>query len=162
LCATFGAPQLTPRALGNVEQRRRGVDPDELSALAAALDVPPLLLLFPPDTSILVLGRQVNSWDAARWWSGESPRPYSQAGAKWESGAAPAILRRQHERQISEWRRAPRLAEVAAGDNGDVAGTMRRLRAHALWQLRTIRGEMIRRGLKLPDVPTELGLMDAP
>jgi transcriptional regulator with XRE-family HTH domain len=50
----------------------------ELLVLAAALDVPPLLLLFPgvPGEPVELLpGRVVESWDAARWFTGEEPSP---------------------------------------------------------------------------------------
>ena len=50
----------------------------ELLVLAAALDVPPLLLLFPglPGEPVEMLpGRVVESWDAARWFTGEEPSP---------------------------------------------------------------------------------------
>jgi transcriptional regulator with XRE-family HTH domain len=50
----------------------------ELLVLAAALDVPPILLLFPgvPGEPVEMLpGRVVESWDAARWFTGEEPSP---------------------------------------------------------------------------------------
>jgi transcriptional regulator with XRE-family HTH domain len=50
----------------------------ELLVLSAALDVPPILLLFPgvPGEPVEMLpGRVVESWDAARWFTGEEPSP---------------------------------------------------------------------------------------
>jgi transcriptional regulator with XRE-family HTH domain len=54
-CAELGAPELTAQALYKLEQRRPGklrprpVTVDELLALAAALNCPPVCLLVPPD-----------------------------------------------------------------------------------------------------------------
>ncbi len=63
----------------------------ELLVLAAALDVPPLLLLFPgvPGEPVEALpGWVVESWDAARWFTGEEPSPaedpdHSPAESTW-------------------------------------------------------------------------------
>jgi transcriptional regulator with XRE-family HTH domain len=56
-CAALGAPDLTAQALYKLEGRRPGklrprpVTVDELLALAAALNCPPVSLLVPPDDS---------------------------------------------------------------------------------------------------------------
>jgi transcriptional regulator with XRE-family HTH domain len=56
-CAALGAPDLTAQALYKLEGRRPGklrprpVTVGELLALAAALNVPPVCLLVPPDDS---------------------------------------------------------------------------------------------------------------
>jgi len=55
--------------------RRKHVLLSELIALAAALDVPPLMLLYPgpSDEEIEVLpGRTVSTWSGWRWFSGEA------------------------------------------------------------------------------------------
>ena len=55
--------------------RKKGLDLTELLTLAAALRVPPVVLLFPdlPDGPVEVLpGVTVDSWDAAAWFSGEA------------------------------------------------------------------------------------------
>jgi transcriptional regulator with XRE-family HTH domain len=62
-------------AIANYESgRKRGLDLAELLVLAAALGVPPLVLLFPelPDGPVEGLpGITTPSWDAAAWFSGE-------------------------------------------------------------------------------------------
>ena len=62
-------------AIANYESgRKRGLDLTELLVIAAALGVPPLVLLFPdvPDGPVEVLpGLEIASWDAAAWFSGE-------------------------------------------------------------------------------------------
>lgn len=62
-------------AIANYESgRKRGLDLSELLVLAAALDVPPLVLLFPelPDGAVEGLpGITTTSWEAATWFTGE-------------------------------------------------------------------------------------------
>lgn len=58
--------------------RRRSLDVVELIVLAAALNIPPVLLLYPeaPDGEVEVLpGVSASSDDAIAWFSGESLRP---------------------------------------------------------------------------------------
>lgn len=66
---------LSRAAIANYESgRKRGLDLAELLVLAAALNVPPLVLLFPelPDGPVEGLpGITTKSWDAAAWFSGE-------------------------------------------------------------------------------------------
>jgi transcriptional regulator with XRE-family HTH domain len=62
-------------AIANYESgRKRGLDIAELLVLAAALNVPPLVLLFPelPDGLVEGLpGIRTTSWEAAAWFAGE-------------------------------------------------------------------------------------------
>lgn len=56
--------------------RRASVDLAEFLVLAKVLDVPPIVLLFPLDTSatVEVLPHQkISAWDAAAWFTGETP-----------------------------------------------------------------------------------------
>jgi transcriptional regulator with XRE-family HTH domain len=66
-------------ALANYESgRKKGLDVAELLVLAAALKVPPIVLLYPelPDGVVEVLpGVTATSWDAAAWFSGEELSP---------------------------------------------------------------------------------------
>jgi transcriptional regulator with XRE-family HTH domain len=73
-CAMLGFPIPRP-VLSNIENgRREAITLPELLVLAAALEVPPLLLVIPvgrqgsieivPHVNVLI-------WEAARWWRGE-------------------------------------------------------------------------------------------
>jgi transcriptional regulator with XRE-family HTH domain len=66
-------------AIANYESgRKRGLDIAELLVIAAALQIPPLTLLFPqlPNGPVEVLpGVPTTSWDAAAWFSGEASSP---------------------------------------------------------------------------------------
>jgi transcriptional regulator with XRE-family HTH domain len=76
-------------AIANYESgRKKGLDLTELLVLAAALRVPPLVLLFPdlPDGSVQALPDViVESWDAAAWFSGEGRSIVTEAGAGTET-----------------------------------------------------------------------------
>lgn len=123
-CARLGAPQLTAPSLSNIERgqdvsakrTRRRVLVEELAVLARALDVPPLLLVFPIGQGELVEvlpGTAVPGWAAAKWWTAEEPFPTHQGehgwGSEesdqqaWQAAAAPAIYRRIHDRFVAKW-----------------------------------------------------------
>jgi len=76
--ARFGYP-ISRAALANYESgRKKGLDVTELMTIAVALEVPPLVLLFPdlPDGAVEVMPKlPISSWDAAAWFSGEGPSP---------------------------------------------------------------------------------------
>ncbi len=68
-------------AIANYESgRKKGLDVAELLTLAAAMQIPPLALIFPdlPDGPVELLPNvTTTSWDAAAWFSGEAPSPLS-------------------------------------------------------------------------------------
>jgi transcriptional regulator with XRE-family HTH domain len=81
-CAALGFPSLTTAALGNVEtgrrdaegRRRREITVEEWLVLAYALDVPPLMLLLPPDADNVELTsprRTAPVADVAAWIRGD-------------------------------------------------------------------------------------------
>jgi 8-oxo-dGTP pyrophosphatase MutT (NUDIX family)/transcriptional regulator with XRE-family HTH domain len=75
-----------PRAvIANLENgHRESVSVAELTVLARALDVPPLLLLYPvgrqEDVEVLP-GRHTSPWDALMWFSGMTTRPALPTGS---------------------------------------------------------------------------------
>ena len=172
-CARLGAPQLSLSALANIERgqtapstrKRRDVSPDELVVLACALRVPPVSLLFAveaDDQTEMLPGRRMDARAAARWFGGEAPLP-DEDSADWETGAAPLILLRRHERHLRDWRRAPGIAAQLVADVSDAAETQRlagRLRTFVAADLRRCRDEMRRRGLALPELPEHLAPID--
>lgn len=85
-CAAFGAPQLTPAALMNIEsgrpdsngRRRRNITIDELLVLALALTVPPSALLLPEDraATYAVTPNVTGSVESVfAWLTGQRPVP---------------------------------------------------------------------------------------
>jgi transcriptional regulator with XRE-family HTH domain len=73
-CAGLGVPTLTRQVIAFIENgRRESVSVAELLVLAAALEVPPMELLFPlgDETATEILpGREIEPWYAARWAAG--------------------------------------------------------------------------------------------
>lgn len=155
-CERLGAPQLTASSLANIERGQapeakraaRRVLVEELAVLARALDVPPLLLIFPigQQAFIEVLpGTGVDTWLAAKWWAGEDPWPsrsLSERSQAWFTSAAPIAYYRLHDRivdEIDEWARAqsalwtlPRgpLDETAKQQGLDLARRLQEVRQH--------------------------------
>ncbi|URN12505.1 helix-turn-helix domain-containing protein [Streptomyces radiopugnans] len=182
-CASYGAPQLTYAALVNIEtgrkgkdqKRRRDVTVDELAVLAKALGVPPLALLFPVgrlDEVPALPDRTAPTWDALRWFTGESAFPTPSTGsptgwavrsddfADWEADRAGLSSYRSHAEYIKGWEKdreraeSARTPEARKRAESDMAKT-----APVLWQERArLRGL----GLKLPELPEDLRYIDGP
>lgn len=95
-CAELGYP--IPRAtLDAFERGRRPSLPvHELAVIAAALDVPPALLLFPlGDADVELLpGLRAEPAVAVRWWAGEGTRPEAERGAGADAVETLELLRR--------------------------------------------------------------------
>jgi transcriptional regulator with XRE-family HTH domain len=166
-CIGLGAAGLTTAALGNIETGRRGKDGlrrrevtvDELTTLARALGVPPLLLVLPVGHSAEVEvtpGATVPTWSAAQWFSGETgfPVPLMPLGPvsaetglarsyvsgpewTWEQGAAPLVLYRRHGELVRQW-----------FDGED--------REDAQRELHSVREELRRHGLVLPSLAPDI------
>lgn len=100
--------------LRRIERGERRVDVDELAALALALNVPPLLLLFPIEgrDSVRIAPQMVMPvWEAAQWFTAEeAPQKWQPAG--YWLAAAPF----QHRRQHAEFERRHRAARSAGDD----------------------------------------------
>lgn len=185
-CARLGASKLTSSSLANIERgqaegakrQRRQVDVEELVVLARALQVPPVLLLFPvgrADEVELVPGTNAWPWSALRWFIGEVrfPSPYIPAGEPqppghlpewiedpkegWEQWAAPALLFREHERLEREWWAIPpRLRELPFGTPEEKQATRDALWARVMTDLRRVHKEMRRHGLTPPSIQKEI------
>lgn len=164
-CAALGMEIPRP-VLANLENGRRPtVSVAELLVLAAALDVPPVVLVVPlgnrPNVEILP-GRELDTWDAALWISGEVrvPEDAADTGAEWldladERSIVP--LYHQHDRLLEELESISEgriRLEDDAGNAIDVhGGVIASLRAH--------RALMSQRGLLLPQLPSGLEGIDS-
>ncbi|HKS47406.1 MAG TPA: helix-turn-helix transcriptional regulator [Amycolatopsis sp.] len=111
--AELGAP--IPRTvLSNFENGRRPtISLAELLVIARALEVPPILLIFPigrVDRSEFLPGAQAEPWIAARWFSGEEDLedvlPH-KSGQEWhKDGRLPVELFRDHDHWSAQLVRA--------------------------------------------------------
>lgn len=156
--------KLTRQAISKIENGDRGVSLDELLVLARALRVPPILLLFPVGKreTVEALPDMVTSTaDAMHWFTGERPGPSAK---DWERFAAPILLWRQHDRQVSEYFNARdevrRWNQLAPSDELDTQLRLQAIRERIEDDLRTTRAEMRRHGLTPPALPDELKQLD--
>lgn len=89
-CRELGATWLTRDVVQNIESGRRGVSVDDVWALAAALNTPPLVLMLPLGESgvRVAVTPSITAYPqvALEWAEGESPLPESD-GISWRAGA---------------------------------------------------------------------------
>lgn len=87
----YGLP-MKRSVLANLESGRRPtLSLMELLVLAKILQVPPLLLIFPvgdEETIEVLPGLTMNTWDAARWFTGEAPLVISRGDQSGDLAAA--------------------------------------------------------------------------
>lgn len=150
--------------------RRKSISVAELAVIAAALGVPPVLLLFgvgTEETAEVLPGRHVPAFRAAQWFSGEGPLPET---GRWlpDQGwvTMPLTWYRDHDRKVLDEVSALTMAGVAAGAAETASSADReRLLAAADRELerarqlhdqgRTLREQIDLAGY-LPPVPGEL------
>lgn len=151
-CAHLGAPHITAWSLGNLERgyqgARRRVLLDEVCVLAAALDVPPIMLLFPVgarETVEILPGVTVPVWEAVRWWIGERPVRGDQPTVDgWLAASAPLVYHRDLEQLVDRWANV-----VDAGQRQAVEQRIRQARV-----------TMRRAGINPPRLPEGLAQLD--
>lgn len=114
-CAELGLP-LDRSVIAKLERGlRAGFSVAELLVVARALNVPPMLLIFPVGrrwTTTVLPGVSVDTWGAVIWFIGESPFP-DESGADpgdWKEVAEPATLWRQHADIVRRWHQAVWMA----------------------------------------------------
>ncbi|MFG3189249.1 helix-turn-helix domain-containing protein [Streptomyces omiyaensis] len=172
--ADAGRPTLAT-VVSKIERGERRIDVDDLVAFGRALDVPPVLLLFPlgeEDTTEVLAGQTVPTWDAFRWFVGEAPFP-GDAGTPggeidpetglaewyenpWQEGAAPVALWREHAERVKEWYAVPTRVRRLRLDEDEERQQRARDWERAEDALRQTRNTMRMRGLRPPRLPEEL------
>lgn len=169
---------------------RQSISVPELIVLAAALDVPPLLLALPvgdaeAETVEVLPGREVPPWTAAQWFTGEDQldvladaagddAAMTRALEAQRAGARPLILFRRHELHENAWINAMTAAyhyrqmandENAADETRDTyrrRGEERERDARqAEMALRQDRDEMRAHGVSPPPLRPDLAHVDA-
>jgi len=194
-CRDLGAPDnMTGAAIANIEtgrpdsngRRRRDITIDELVIFALALDVAPLVLMFPVGQvkSVEVLPGKVRpTWLAAKWFTGEEPwcgesddegRWYADFArlGRWRQNSAGSDFYRMQDRRVREWDEALSKAEDARDEanraTDDVTREATRRRAEAFEATATklaavigqLRWSARRQGLLPPTLPKELAYVD--
>jgi transcriptional regulator with XRE-family HTH domain len=137
-CAELGLP-LDRGTIAKLETgHRNSVTVDEVYVLAAALGVPPVLLLFGVGTeepAEILPGKQVPAFRGAQWFTGEGPMPepgddpgmVAISGPHNSGPALPLVLYRRADKAFTEEMQATSRARVmdesaaAAADEGQRA-----------------------------------------
>jgi hypothetical protein len=157
-------PSFTRQVIMRLEnQRREGVSVSELSVLAAALEISPVLLLYPvgqAEQTEYLPGHHATPFDAARWWSAEIA--VDAKGDIWAGERrAPVALFRDHYAVLQEIPRdfteAAYLQTRRARPGSPVEN---REPMFAVIALREIRQSIRDAGLQPPQLPAELAWID--
>ncbi|NBE51176.1 helix-turn-helix domain-containing protein [Streptomyces boluensis] len=174
-CAARGLPELTEHSLKNLESgRKASISVADVVVLADVMDVPPVTLLFPLGSSATVEvlpGRELSTWDAVAWFTGESPL---DEPALEGSSRNVLDLFRQHGDLVAAamssyaMARERRRAASTTLDRARRATLLQRAEGyeeHAFedcQELRMFRGRMRDRDLAPPALPDELTFVDQP
>jgi len=179
--------KLDRQAISKIEVSGRGVRLEEWLQLAYALGVPPLTLVFPAgrEQTIEVLpGQPVDTWRAAKWFTGEAPFPRHDSSVyvvgeddrpdpEFEEGVASLRLLRDHDRYVELRLEATTAALVehlgadAAQTDSERESHLAEARTHDYYvrgwddRIRQVRLSMRRIGLGLPPLPHFLRHLDA-
>lgn len=189
-CAVLGHP--VPRnVIANLESRRRNaITVPELIIIAMALNVPPVLLIYPlgADSAVDVAPEQgMTPWGAMRWFAAEKRPSGGMLGGKgqleiadamreWEDAYAIIVLYRRHDILIRRYRfmrddimaELRRLAEPSTADHDERsrrdmqsrADYLAREMVKAIDALRRHRAQLSDLGYALPPVPPDIDLGD--
>jgi transcriptional regulator with XRE-family HTH domain len=178
-CAELGLPLGRPTISKLEKGLRQTITVDEVLVLAAALEVAPLLLLFPvgaEETVEVLPGVAVPVFPAARWFTGEQPWPdgTDEAAEAWWRTSFPVVAFRDHARLANDHRFALRGAqnsrqradraesEAEAKAYIQSAEGHERTAAEIERQLRSIRKAIRDRTLTPPELASDLEHIDGP
>lgn len=174
-CADRGLTEITEHSVKNLESgRKASITIADFVVLADVLGVPPVALLFPLGTSAtmeVLPGREVSTWDALAWFTGETPldQPAAEGtprdvldvfrhhGDLVAAATSSYALARERRRAASTTLDRARRATLLQRAEG--------YEEHAFedcQELRAFRGRMRERGLVPPALPDELGFVDQP
>ncbi|MFF1499483.1 helix-turn-helix domain-containing protein [Streptomyces sp. NPDC058316] len=173
-CASLGlaVPKTT---ITNLETgRRSSIDLAEFLILAEVYQVPPVSLLFPlgTDASVAVLpGREVPTWEAVSWFTGETPldKPAPEGSARdvldtYRAHSEAVTTALASTRLAKERRRKASITLDAARRDAllETAASYEQLAFDDCRELREFRDTMRERGLVPPALPTDLAFVDNP
>lgn len=192
-CKDLGLPKMSPSVITNIESGRRvkgsprrAVTVDELMVFAAALNVPPVMLLAPYPTEVeveLLPGKPMATADAVEWIGGSAVREIDAEGfVMWTMAEEPLLLLAAHRTEIARYDdqkwihdraqhrldRANYQAKHAESDiqrrqfervaelEKDKIDEAIRIADDAQWALAEIRDLMAEKGYPLPDLPPDI------
>ncbi|MEU3098481.1 helix-turn-helix transcriptional regulator [Streptomyces sp. NPDC006967] len=174
-CADRGLTEITEQSVKNLESgRKASMTIADFVVLADVLSVPPVTLLFPLGSSATVEvlpGREVSTWDALAWFTGETPmdQPAPEGTARdvldvfrshgdlVAAAAVSTALAKERRRAASTTLDRARRATLLQRAEG--------YEEHAFedcQELRAFRARMRARSLVPPALPDELAFVDQP
>ncbi len=157
-CTELGLP-IGRVALTKLENGvREKVSVAEIFVLAAALEVPPVLLIFPlgrTDSVEIIPARTLSAWDAAKWLSGDA-RLQDGPGAVPATTTSAVPLHREHDRLTYALAGTTKESLLHA-EPGDPS---RRFLPLAVGALRSVREFIRELGLEPPALPAGLAWID--
>lgn len=171
-CTNLGVP-MERTVIAKLEKgTRQTITVGELIVLARALGVPPVALLFDfggQETTEALPGRDVDTWAALKWFTGEGDRLPGDSDR--QQDIEPVELFREHEHSVEAWRnQRAELQRVldsrGQAGHGDLDAQLAQLASESLGRiadkLRYLREQMRVRGLTPPLLAPELSYVDAP
>lgn len=174
-CADRGLTEISEHSVKNLESgRKASITVTDFVVLADVLGVPPVALLFPLGASATVEvlpGREVSTWEALAWFTGETPldRPAPEGTARdildvfrhhgdlVNAATSSNALARERRRTASTTLDRARRATLLQRAEG--------YEEHAFedcQELRAFRGRMREQDLVPPALPEELAFVDQP
>lgn len=186
-CAELGFP-IARNVIANIESgRRSGISVPELIVIAMALNVPPILLIYPIGRDKLVeIGpeHEIAPWFAVKWFIADNRPPAELLGGRaemdtadamreWEEAAAVFTAYRRHDSLVRRYRyvrddmmaEIRRMAEPSPPEREDAAGlTQARVDllakdlVRAADAVRRHRQHMRDDGYVLPELPPDVDL----
>lgn len=170
-----GLPYTRTQVTNLESGRRTTITIGEVLVLAQVLELPPLLLIFPVgevDSVEVLPGRELDTWAATKWFTGEGALSNSSQDEKaWTVSAGPIHWYRRHDEYVESGTVAADLiAELAtAGEPPDeqaAAGRARWAEVHrerlklAETLLTNLRDMMRHVEMRLPALPEQLRYID--
>lgn len=170
-CTQLGHPTLDT-ALANMESGQQGsIAAHELVAIAAALKIPPVMLLFPGlayESVEALPGVAAPAQSAAQWFSGEEPlmmfedTDIGRVAAfdlddyeEWISASEPLRLIRRHQQIVHDWERKRRLFDTTGKSEAETEQILSEFSLaidDLLERLSDVRRRMREVGMTLPPV----------
>lgn len=172
-CADRGLTEITEQSVKNLESgRKASMTIADFVVLADVLGVPPVTLLFPLGTSATVEvlpGREVSTWDALAWFTGETamdePAPegtsrnaldaFRNHGGLVAAATASTALAKERRRTASTTLDRARRATLLQRAEG-----YEEYAFEDCQELRAFRSRMRERGLVPPALPDDLKFVD--
>jgi transcriptional regulator with XRE-family HTH domain len=174
-CADRGLPEVSEQSVKNLESgRKTSMAIADFLVLADVLGVPPVTLLFPLGASATVEvlpEREVSTWDALAWFTGETPTPqpapkgtprelldlFRTHGDLVAAATASMALARDRRRAASTTLDRARRATLLERAEGYEEHAFEDCR-----ELRSFRDRMRARSVVPPALPDELAFVDQP